>query len=79
MEVCTAVQTQLCQPPLLDIVHANRGSDRLALSNLRIAKKAAVRDDGRQSVHVNDVVDLRIGGCGHVTLSRLVGVPQSSR
>ena len=63
MERWMAMKAQLCQPAGLDVIHTNRGSERRASSNLCIAQKATGRDDGRQSVYVNDVVDLSLLKC----------------
>ena len=79
VEIPVAVQPQLAQAPPLDVVHPNRGPDRRAFSDGGIAEKTTIRDDGLQSVQVNDVEDLRISRRRHVTISLLPGIPPSFR
>lgn len=71
VETPVAVQAELAHAPLLDVVHTNRGADRPAFRDRGIAEKTTLRHDGRQSVHVNNVVDLRISRRRHVTTSPL--------
>jgi hypothetical protein len=56
-----AVQ-RLRKPPLFDAVHADGGAGRAAaLRHLRIAPQAAIRNNRRQPVNVDDVVNLGFG------------------
>lgn len=54
------------QPPFLDAGHADRGPWQCPPLNLCIRPKKPIRQDRGKPVHMQDVVDLGLGGNGHV-------------
>jgi hypothetical protein len=47
---------------LFDIGHPNGSSNRRSLEHRRIAKQSSIRHNRSETVHMDDVVELRIGG-----------------
>src|SRR5579863_989528 len=58
-------QSKLSESPLLDVVHANSGPRRRSAHHLCVAPKVAIRHDGWQSIHVDDMVNLWMPRRGH--------------
>jgi hypothetical protein len=65
IEVGMAGERQLVHPPRLDVVHADDRAVGRALGHHRVGKQEAFRRDRRQLVHVDNVIELGVGGGRH--------------